>query len=216
METFFGELEKIQGWPIAAIVVAVCIVAGYILKFIKPFPNNAIPVFVILFGSLLYLLLSERGPTSVPLRIWITKNIATGIILGFIAWMVHGFVLSRIEDWLASKFQFMDKLLNKTTDKAPPGNSGIMPMLLIIASLALVATGCSSISGTRTLPDGTQLTVRSMRFFWASEMISAGTEDTNGFKFTLTVGKSKSDADAIGAVARGVAEGLAKGVSPIP
>lgn len=89
-----------------------------------------------------------------------------------------------------------------------------MKTKLSLLALCLALTGCSSITGSRVLPDGTKLTVHSWRFFWSSEAISAGTEDTNGFKFTLTVGKSNADAQTLGAVAKGVAEGMAKGAMP--
>ncbi len=89
-----------------------------------------------------------------------------------------------------------------------------MKTRLTFLAMVLLLTGCSSITGTRSLPDGTTLSVKSYRFFWSSESISAGTEDANGFKFTLTVGKSTTDATTLGAVAKGVAEGITKGAAP--
>lgn len=91
-----------------------------------------------------------------------------------------------------------------------------MKSKLAMACLAMALTGCSSIHGTRTLPDGTTLAVHSTRWFWASESITAGTKDAQGFEFTLVIGKSSSDSQSIGAVAKGIAEGVVKGMSPAP
>lgn len=82
-----------------------------------------------------------------------------------------------------------------------------------ILSLGLVAVGCVSINGTRTAPDGSVLTIKTTRFAWASEGINFTLQDTNGFKTTLAVQKSTVDSAAIGAVAKGVAEGMAAGVT---
>lgn len=86
--------------------------------------------------------------------------------------------------------------------------------LLAVMAIAAGATGCSSVYGTRTLPDGSQLKISSHRAFWASEGIKASTKDKAGFEFSLEVQKSNPDAQAIGAVAKGVAEGIAAGAKP--
>jgi hypothetical protein len=79
--------------------------------------------------------------------------------------------------------------------------------LLSALGFALFALpGCSAISGTRK-PDGT-LTITSHRLLWASEAIDFSVADTNAFKTTLKVQKSNADAQALGAIAEGVAKGL--------
>lgn len=82
----------------------------------------------------------------------------------------------------------------------------------LAASLILV--GCSFTQGTRTAPDGSKLTVRNTRFLWASEGVTFGVTDTNGFRVDLSIRKSRPDIEAIGAVAEGVAKGMAQGVKP--
>ena len=89
-----------------------------------------------------------------------------------------------------------------------------MKRIALLLGLTLLVAGCSSITGTRTLPDGTTLTVKSHRWFWSSEAITATTKDTTGFIFELNIGKSTTDATTLGAVAKGVAEGMAKGAMP--
>lgn len=114
----FGLLDKIQGWGIPPIVVAVCIIFGYILKCIKKFPNDAIPLVVIIAGAIGMLILSPPTPQGSVVRAWHFRNFSIGLIFGFVAWMIHNIMLSRIEDYLSTKFQFVGNLLGKNPD--PP------------------------------------------------------------------------------------------------
>lgn len=91
-----------------------------------------------------------------------------------------------------------------------------MKSLLLSIGLAALCTGCVSTVGSRTLPDGSVLQLRSTRWFWASEGIDVSTHDTNGFVFNLRVSKSNASAEALGAVAEGIAKGMVKGAKPIP
>lgn len=78
--------------------------------------------------------------------------------------------------------------------------------------IPLVA-GCAYITGTRTAPDGSRLSITSSRLLWSSEGVKSSVTDSNGLSFTLEVQKSNPDAQAIGAVAEGVAKGLAQGTT---
>ena len=84
---------------------------------------------------------------------------------------------------------------------------------LVILPLLLLA-GCVQVSGHRS-PDGA-LTISTHRLLWSSEGITFTTSSAADGKFvtTLTVQKSNPDAQAIGAVAEGVAKGLAASVKP--
>jgi hypothetical protein len=87
--------------------------------------------------------------------------------------------------------------------------------IIILTTLAIAClAGCVQVSGTRK-PDGT-LQVSTHRFFWSSEGINFSTTSaSNGnFSTTLSVQKSSTDAAALGAVAAGVAQGLAGAVKP--
>jgi len=114
-------LDKIQGLSAVALVCFTCVVVGYALRFIKAFPNDGIPVVVILWGALMMLLLADPRPTTMPARIWTVRNLGVGLIVGFVAWLLHKVVLSKIEDYISSKFPN----LNDTTffshkDSTPP------------------------------------------------------------------------------------------------
>lgn len=94
-------LQKLEGLPAIGLVLLTCIVVGYVLRFVKAFPNNGIPVAVILWGGLLYPLLAD-DTVKLPLRIWLVRNVALGLITGFVAWIVHRFVLKPFEPKLFS------------------------------------------------------------------------------------------------------------------
>jgi hypothetical protein len=86
---------------------------------------------------------------------------------------------------------------------------------LALATAALGLAGCSSISGTRELPDGSRLRISANRLFWASEGVETTVADTNGLRFTLSVQKSSVDSAALSAVAAGVAQGIAAGATGV-
>lgn len=96
-------LNKLQGLPAIALVFVGCLAFGYLLRFVKSFPNSAIPVAVILMGAVIYPLIAD-DQNSISLRVWIVRNCMIGLGVGLISWLAHFFVFSKIEDWLASKF----------------------------------------------------------------------------------------------------------------
>lgn len=133
LNTILSALDKIQGLSAVALVFFSCIVIGYVLRFVKAFPNNAIPVVVILWGALAMLFIADPRATTMPARIWTARNVFVGLIIGFVAWFTHKIVLSRLEDMIASKFnlgdtQFFSKGPPDSTDTttktdiAPPAN----------------------------------------------------------------------------------------------
>ena len=94
-------------------------------------------------------------------------------------------------------------------------NTKITILLSAFALGSIIAlAGCVQVTGTRK-PDGT-LNIATHRFLWASEGITFQTsENSNGvFSTTLAVQKSNADAQALGAIAEGVAKGVASGVKP--
>lgn len=108
-------LDQIQGWSAAALVMGCCIVVGYALRFIKQFPNDGIPLAVILTGGLCMMLLADPRPSSVSMRIWTTRNLIVGLIIGFAAWMGHKLIISKIENFLMQKSDAIAKLLGAKT-----------------------------------------------------------------------------------------------------
>lgn len=116
-------LDKIQGLSAGALVLFSAIVVGYALRFIKAFPNQGIPVVVILWSAVAMLIIADPRATTMPARVWTMRNLLAGLILGLVAWLLHNIVLSRFEDWLASKFPDLgntDFFKRKKNGDGPP------------------------------------------------------------------------------------------------
>lgn len=95
--TFFGGLESMPGYGLTFLF---CITFGYLLKATPRFPNNAIPMVVILAGGLVNCLLATALVPPMTIRIWLTRNIVIGLIVAVIAWLVHKLILKRfIDKW---------------------------------------------------------------------------------------------------------------------
>lgn len=100
-----GLLQKLNGLPAIALVALSCIVVGYVLRCIKRFPNDGIPVVAILWGAW-YAIIADYSNYNIPLRVDIVRNIFIGLVVGFLAWLFHNQVLKRIEDkWFPSTDQ---------------------------------------------------------------------------------------------------------------
>lgn len=106
-------LQKLHGAPAVTMTIVVCIVFGYLLRFIKAFPNNGIPVAVTLFGAIFYSVIADAD-NGITLRIWLARNVGFGACVGFAAWLFHYFVLKPVED----KF-FPDQPANPPPPAAP-------------------------------------------------------------------------------------------------
>lgn len=121
LESFLNILDRIEGLPAIALVAFTCIIVGYVWRFIrlKWFPNEVIPIIVMLWGAFFFSFIADPRATNVPVRVWFVRNVLIGIIVGFVSWMFHALVLKRIEDWVLSK---MPKLSDTTffTEKNPP------------------------------------------------------------------------------------------------
>lgn len=127
IDSFLKILDNIQGLSAAALVALSCIVVGYALRFIKRFPNDGIPVVVILWGALAMLFIADPRATTMPARIWTARNIMVGLIIGALSWLVHKIVLSRIENLIASKVPSMAGTTffnQKDTQPNPPADPG--------------------------------------------------------------------------------------------
>jgi len=121
IEKSIAFLNSLYGLPAAALVFGSCVVWGYILRFIKRFPNDGIPVAVVLWGGIVMSLVADSRASSMPLRVWVVRNIMVGLIIGLLAWLAHKTILGRIEDWISSKFNLQDTAFFK--GKPDPGQS---------------------------------------------------------------------------------------------
>jgi hypothetical protein len=103
LNSLLTNLDKIQGLSAVALVFFSCIAVGYALRFIKQFPNEGIPVVVILWGALAMMLVADARPTIMPARIWTTRNLLVGLVIGAAAWFAHKLIITRIESFFGAK-----------------------------------------------------------------------------------------------------------------
>ena len=116
INTALQYLDKIQGLSAVALVFLSCIVIGYVLRLIKSFPNEGIPVVVILWGALVMLFIADPRATTMPARVWTVRNILVGLIIGMAAWVSHKMVLSYLEDFLIAKFNLGNTTFFRKSD----------------------------------------------------------------------------------------------------
>ncbi len=97
LETVTDYLQKLEGAPAIILVALSAIVLGYVLKRFKTFPNDAIPIVVILWGGVVYPLIADAN-NDLTLRVWLVRNVTIGLITGFVAWIFHNKILKRYLD----------------------------------------------------------------------------------------------------------------------
>jgi hypothetical protein len=124
VDSIVSTLAKLNGLPGYALVTLACLVFGYLLKALPRFPNGGIPLAVVMAGAVLNGLIAEVD--AVPFRIWIVKNAIVGGVCGFIAFLSHHLVISRIEDRVK-------RLL------------GAAPLIAVLAA-GLALSGCATVS----------------------------------------------------------------------
>lgn len=91
-------LQRLYGAPAIVLVFFSCIVMGYCLRAFKRFPNDGIPVAVILWGGIVFSLIAPK--TDIPLRVWIGRNVLIGLIAGYVAWLIHNRLIKKAEERL--------------------------------------------------------------------------------------------------------------------
>lgn len=104
IDKIIGYLNQLYGLPAVALVAFSCVAVGYVLRTVKRFPNDGIPLAVILWGAIAMSLVADARANNMSLRVWICRNVLVGLVVGFASWMLHRVVLSRVEDWIVSKF----------------------------------------------------------------------------------------------------------------
>lgn len=108
---FTDALGSLYGAPGYVIVFLSTVVFGYVLRAIKRFPNAGIPLAVVLWGAVCNIMLADVYSPPQSLRLWLTKNLLIGFILGFAAWTFHRAFLKRFEDklpWMKGMFENSD------------------------------------------------------------------------------------------------------------
>ncbi len=121
-EQTFDAVHSLYGLPGYALVLLTCIIVGYIMKIMKWFPNEKIPAVVIAWGIVFNLLSADTRDASVPVRLYIVKNLLIGMIIGFIAWLIHNRWLSRIENSIPLLKNFLPSTGNTEVFKKDTGS----------------------------------------------------------------------------------------------
>ena len=104
--------DQISSLGPEALVVAACLVVGYVLRTIRKIPNEVIPPSVIIIGTAVYPFLADTAQG----RNADFKNAIVGMTLGFLSWTFHNKILKRVED----KIPFLKELLEGGDDPAKP------------------------------------------------------------------------------------------------
>lgn len=115
LEQITDTLQKLYGLPAGTLVLFSCIVIGYVLKLFKKFPNDGIPIAVILWGGVLYPLIADSD-NDLTLRVWLVRNLIIGLVIGFAAWLLHNKILSKLEE----KLGLFGEKTTTTPDPLPP------------------------------------------------------------------------------------------------
>lgn len=79
-------------------------------------------------------------------------------------------------------------------------------ILSAFCGIVLFCSGCSTSRFTRTLPDGSKLSAWNSRFIWSTEGFEMSYSPSNT---TIKLQKANADAQTAGAIAEGVAKGVA-------
>lgn len=105
METLLKLNDQLAGAPSGVLLVIFAISLGYLLKTIAAFPNRYIPLVVVAFCTIGFLIIAPARPADMELRIYLGRNFLIGFIIGFLAWTFHAQILKR---WVDPKL-FSDK-----------------------------------------------------------------------------------------------------------
>lgn len=100
IESIKKYVEAAYNWPWWFAAVGFSIVCGYVLRKIKSFPNEAIPVVVVGIAAMFTMLMAPGAAQSFRAVQWRATNFAIGGILGLVAWQIHFQVLKRWFPWI--------------------------------------------------------------------------------------------------------------------
>lgn len=95
MEHALNEILALKG---QALVGAVCIILGYVLKATPVFPNKYIPHLVIVFGGGLNPCIIGRGNVSPDINNPVAHLVLQGLVIGALAWASHHLVIAKLEE----------------------------------------------------------------------------------------------------------------------
>lgn len=97
IETVTTSLGKLYGLPGYGLVALFCVMAGFCLRAIKRFPNEGIPLALVLLGMVLNSVIADPASDNLPFRIWLVKNVLVGGICGYVAFLGMKFVARKLK-----------------------------------------------------------------------------------------------------------------------
>ncbi len=121
MENALNEVLALKG---QALVGAVCLIAGYILKMTPAFPNRYIPHLVILFGGGLNPCIIGRGNVSPDINNPVAHLVLQGLVIGACAFAAHHLVIGRIEARIRALFPEVEPGARPAGDDKVTGGQG--------------------------------------------------------------------------------------------
>lgn len=98
METLIKINDQLAGAPSGVLLVLFAIALGYLLKIVSAFPNKFIPLVVVVFCTIGFMVVAPARPAELELRIYLGRNFLIGFIIGFVAWTFHAQILKRWVD----------------------------------------------------------------------------------------------------------------------
>jgi hypothetical protein len=114
LDPLLAWLDKLQGLPAAGLAMVSCLAVGYILRYVKFFPNDGIPVAVTFWGAIAMMFLADPRATTMAPHVWIVRNFCIGLVLGAGSWLLHYYFIWKAEEWLKAKFPRKEEKPNPT------------------------------------------------------------------------------------------------------
>lgn len=90
--------EQLWGAPSGVLVVLFAVALGYLLKTLPGVNNRYIPLTVVAFCTVAFMLVAPPRAADMVVRIYLVRNFLIGFILGFLAWAFHAQILKRWVD----------------------------------------------------------------------------------------------------------------------
>lgn len=218
--------DYVTAMPGHLLLVLLLNIVGLVLKRIRHVPNNLIPALLVLGGAVLYPFIGQPGQVSTQLRNPQMVLVIYGVLLGFAAWILHLTVLKRGGKFIR-RLPLVGDALGDALDLEPLAErKDDMTKVVLLAALAVVLTGCTTVQTTQTETDlegYTRTTTFKARSFFDSknELARAHTtmtDKTQGVTVAgLTTEASGSNAVSLTEMVVGAAVSAAiKAAAPVP
>ena len=95
---FFAPFLQVWNSPNSALIILPVSIVAFIWEMNSKTPSKFIPVVCLALGMILYPLLTPLSSVPKTFPVPIVVLLLNGLVLGFIAWMVHKFVVKKLID----------------------------------------------------------------------------------------------------------------------